>query len=81
MNKAVTLDGNPFQEDSRPDSRLNDYQHAKVLIQAYQRDIADYRRMKEEEKKDGISDGRRRLFNCQIKDLREEIQELEGKIQ
>jgi hypothetical protein len=80
MNEAVTLDGNPFQEEDRPDNRFNDYQHAKVLIQVYQRDIADYRRMKEEEKKDGLSNGRRKLFNQQISDLREKIQGLEEKL-
>ena len=80
MNKAVTLDGNPFQENYSPDSRLNDYQHAKVLIQAYQRDIAEYKQMKQEEKEDGISDGRRRWFNKRISDLREKIQGLEEKL-
>ena len=80
MNEAVTLDGNLFPEQGRPDSRLNDYQHAKVLIQAYQRDISDYRRMKKEEKKEGISDGRKRWFNRQIEDLREKIQGLEEKL-
>lgn len=80
MNEAVTLDGNPFQENDRPDSRLNDYQHAKVLIQAYQRDIAEYKEMKQEEKENGISDGRRRWFNQRITDLREKIQGLEEKL-
>jgi len=80
VNKAVTLDGNPFQENDRPDSRLNDYQHAKVLIQGYQRDIAEYKQMKKEEKENGISDGRRRWFNQRITDLREKIQGLEEKL-
>jgi hypothetical protein len=76
VNKSVTLEGNPLQEN-RPDNKLNDYQHAKVLIQAYQRDIADYREMKQKEKQEGISDGRKRWFNRQIKDLRKKIQGLE----
>lgn len=80
MNEAVTLDETPLQKNDRPDSRLNERQHAKVLIQAYQRDIADYRRMKEEEKKDGLSNGRRKLFNQRISDLREKIQGLEEKL-
>jgi hypothetical protein len=80
MNEAVTLDENPFQEEDMPDSRLNDYQHAKVLIQGYQRNIAEYKQMKQEEKENGISDGRRRWFNQRISDLREKIQGLEEKL-
>ena len=80
MNKSVTLDGNPFQEQESPDNRFNDYQHAKVLIQGYQRNIAEYKQMKQEEKEEGISDGRKRWFNRQIKDLREKIQGLEEKL-
>jgi len=58
-------------------THVSEEEHRKRLIQTFQENIQTLSYMKQNEKEDGISNGRRKWFNRQIESLREKIQDLE----
>jgi hypothetical protein len=67
-------------ENERPGDRLTGKEYVKTRIQRLQREIAEFKRIKQEEVESGISDGRRRYWNQEISKNQEQIQELEAKL-
>jgi len=76
MSSAAAHDEDVFQGDDTPGRWLNDRQHTKAMIKRCEREIASYREMKQEEEKDGISNGRRKWLNREIARKEEKLKEL-----
>lgn len=75
---AKTVQETPEIETGQQDPKfLTDSQHRKAMIRRHQQDIETYEEMKEEEKEEVISQGRKKWFNKQINQLREKIRDLE----
>jgi len=74
---ALVQEEKGLQEEERT-GYVSDQEHEKRLIQSYQEEIQTLKEMKDREKQEGISQGRKKWFNHQIDSLRENIEEIEG---
>lgn len=59
-------------------THVSEEEHEKRLIQNLQEEMQTLKKMKQEEKQEKISNGRRKWFNSEISSLRERIRQLEG---
>lgn len=78
MSATQELQESPEIDSDHRKTHVSKEKHRKRMIQAYQEEIQTLSFMKQNEKEEGISNGRRKWFNSQIEDLREKISQVKG---